>query len=305
VPIPERQVLVEVLEGMPDDWTWDFVAPAPSERFTQRELALVEVPTKYNSHGVIDDRTNPFVLWAHANMKLPIGKQRFLVRSRNSARLFVDDKLVVETPFLTNKTDGHNPYKPVRSDVSPNIRPLQPGDHEVVNEIEIEPGKHRLRLEVFVGGKKHRPEVGETSVSIAPAGSDEFWVMGFPETDTDGTKVFPLTDASWISWERDRRAGLIKVNQQRRVAATAEYAKYWQRRHEWARGHAGQAGSLPYGSIDEYINAKLAVENIGPAALCDDSSFVRRIYVTFLASRPRLLRFLHSSMTRGLINAAG
>ena len=44
--------------------------PTPSERFTQRELAFVELPKKYNSHGVIDDRSSPFVLWAHANVEL-------------------------------------------------------------------------------------------------------------------------------------------------------------------------------------------------------------------------------------------
>src|SRR5262245_5769358 len=106
LPIPEGAVLVEVLEGMPDDWNWKFIAPAPTERFTQRELAFVEVPKKYNSHGVIDDRTSPFILWAHANINLPAGKQRLLLRSRFSARLFIDDKLVVENPFPTNKTDG-------------------------------------------------------------------------------------------------------------------------------------------------------------------------------------------------------
>ncbi|HMC12018.1 MAG TPA: LamG domain-containing protein, partial [Pirellulaceae bacterium] len=137
VQIPAREVLVEVLEGMPDNWTWDFVAPAPSERFTQRELAFVEIPKKYNNHGVIDDRSSPFVLWAHGILELPAGKQRLLVRSRNAARLFIDDKLVVETPFMSNKTDGHNPYKPVVSAVSSRIRPLQPGDHEEVAEIDL------------------------------------------------------------------------------------------------------------------------------------------------------------------------
>ena len=121
-------MLVEVLEGLPDEWNWDFITPTPSERFTQRELAFVELPKKYNSHGVIDDRSAAFVLWAHANLELPAGKQRLLLRSRSAARLFIDDKLVVENPFQSNKTDGHNPYKPVESEISPRIRPLQPGD---------------------------------------------------------------------------------------------------------------------------------------------------------------------------------
>jgi hypothetical protein len=81
----QRGVLVEVLEGMADEWTWDFIAPMPSERFTQRELAFVELPKKYTSHGVIDDRSSPFVLWAHANVDFPAGKQRLLLRSRSAA----------------------------------------------------------------------------------------------------------------------------------------------------------------------------------------------------------------------------
>jgi hypothetical protein len=285
--IPDREVVVEVLEGMPDNWTWDFVAASPSERFSQRELAFVEVPKKYNSHGIIADRSSPFVLWAHANVELPAGKQRLLLRSRSAARLYIDEVLVVENPFQSNKTDGHNAYQPVESKISPHIRPLQPGDHEELKEIELTAGKHRLRLEVFVGGKKHRPEVGETSVSIAPAGSDDFWVLGFSETSVSGgTAAFPLTDASWQSWERDRRAELVKINQQRRAAASAEYAKYWNQRHEWARQQVGQAADLPYKSIDDLIDERLKSENVNAAPLCDDYAFVRRIYLDIVGITP-------------------
>ena len=44
VPISDGHVLVEILEGIPDEWNWRFVAPTPSERYTQRELAFVEIP---------------------------------------------------------------------------------------------------------------------------------------------------------------------------------------------------------------------------------------------------------------------
>jgi hypothetical protein len=287
VKVAEREVLVEVLEGVPDAWSWDFIAPKPSERFTQRELAFVELPKKYNSHGVIDDRSGAFVLWAHANVELPEGKQRLLVRSRNSARLFINDKLTVETPFMSAATDGHNPYKPVVSEISPRIRPLQPGDSEVVKEVELSAGKHRLRLEVFVGGKKHRPEVGETSVSIAPAGSDDFWVLGFSETNTSGgVTVFPLTDAGWLSWERDCREEMLAINQRRRAEASSEYAKYWRKRHEWVREQVRKSESLPHDSIDGYIDAKLAAEKIVATARVDDLGFVRRIYLDVIGVTP-------------------
>lgn len=287
VPVPEREVLVEVLEGIPDAWTWDFVPPKPSERFTQRDLAFVELPKKYNSHGVIDDRSGAFVLWAHANVEWPAGKQRLLLRSRSSARLFIDDKLAVETPFMSGKTDGHNPYKPVVSEISPRIRPLQPGDSEVVKEIELPAGKHRLRLEVFVGGKKHRPEVGETSVSLAPAGTDDFWVLGFSETNTSsGTAVFPLTDAGWLSWEQDQHAAMRTINQRRRAKASAEYTAYWQKRHDWAREIVGRASGRPEKSIDDFVNNRLSADKISPSNPIDDPSFVRRIYLDIIGLTP-------------------
>jgi uncharacterized protein DUF1553/uncharacterized protein DUF1549 len=280
VLVPDGQVLVEVLEGIPDDWTWNFIAPTPSERFTQRELAFVELPKKYNAHGVIDDRSGAFVLWAHANLDLPAGRQRLLLRSRSAARLYIDDKLVVENPFQSNKTDGHNPYKPVESQISPRIRALQPGDHEELAEVELPGGRHRVLLEVFVGGKKHRPEVGETSLAIAPAGSDDFWVVGFPDSS------FPLTDIGWQTWERSRRVEMVPINQRRRAEASAEYARYWSYRHDWARAQVGQVFNLPYKTIDKYIHARLAAENVTPARPCDDYAFIRRIYLDIIGITP-------------------
>jgi hypothetical protein len=304
VPIPEGQVLVEVFEGLPDQWNWDFVPPQPSERFTRRELAFVEVPHKYNAHGIIDDRTSPFVLWAHANVSFPGGKQRLLLRSRNGARLFIDDRLAVENGFPTNKTDGHNAWEPVESKVSSHIRPVQPGDRETVTEIELPAGPHHLRLEFFVGGKKRRPETGETSVSIAPTGTDDFWILGFdsppiittsreltapgaPPVDLQSIVSFPLTDLGWQAWERSRRDELQFVNQGRRKAASAEYARYWDRRHAWARD-VGQASRLSEktSAIDELLNARLAAEKIEPAPLCDDYAFVRRIYLDTIGLVP-------------------
>ena len=308
VPIPRDTVLVEVLEQMPDQWSWDFVPTAPSERFTQRELAFVEVPLKYNKHGVREDRGSPFVLWAHTELDLPAGKHRLLLRSRHAARLYLGERLVAENPFPRDKTDGHNPYEPVESKVSPNIRPLQPGDQEKDVEIEVAGGWQRLRLEVFVGGKKRRPELGETSVSIAPAGSDEFWAIGFKQKSGERQQAsgageqasgerelpvayraiaaFPLTDAAWLAWERVRRGELVWINQARRRAASAEYDQYWQRRHAYARQAVGQVSNLPHDSIDAYLNAKLAVAKLRPASLTADHAFARRIYLDILGIPP-------------------
>src|SRR5690606_3604974 len=81
VPIPRNEVLVEVLEGIPDDWSWNFIPPAPSERYAEQQFAAIEAPRKYNAHGVQTDRSSPFVLWFHSEMELPTGDQRLLIRS--------------------------------------------------------------------------------------------------------------------------------------------------------------------------------------------------------------------------------
>jgi len=292
VPIPRDAVLVEVLEGLPDEWSWNFIPPQPSERFAQRELALVELPKKYNAHGIQEDRGNPLVLWLHTELNLPAGKQRLLLRSRGAARLFLDDKLVVENGFPKIKGDGHNPYEPVESKISPNIRPLQPGDQETDAEIELTAGWHRVKLELYVGGKKRRLEVCETSVSIAPAGSDAFWVVGVKDEgrrtkdEAAGVTVFPLTDDGWLAFERERRDEIVWINQQRRRAASVDYAKYWERRHAFAREYVGQAASLPGQSIDAFIEAKLAGASIKPTPLTSDAAFVRRIYLDLIGVTP-------------------
>lgn len=291
VPIPADRFLVEVLEGMPDQWSWNFVAPTPSERYTQQILAFTELPKKYTPHGVIDDRSSPFVLWAHTQIRWPGGKQRLLLRSRNAARLYIDDQLIVENPFPSGKTDGHNPFVPVTSAISPLLRPLQPGDHEEVVDVDLPAGLHRLRLELVVGGKKHRPEVGETSVSLAPAGSDDFWVIGYPAGSAASSRpapiaAFPLVDQAWLAWERYERDRMLDINQQRRATASLDYSKYWQRRHAWGRELIAQEPPPAYNTIDPFITARLAKEGISAAPLCDDYAFVRRIYLDCLGQPP-------------------
>jgi hypothetical protein len=326
VPIPRDAVLVEVLEGIPDEWNWAFVPPAPSERFTQRELALVELPKKYTTRGVQDDRTNPLALWMHTELNLPAGKQRLLLRWRSAARLWIDDKLVVENGFPKTRSDGHNPYVPVRPTISTNVRLLQPGDQEAEAEVEFTAGWHRMKLEVFLGGKKRRVEPGELSVSLAPAGSDAFWVIGPHSRDqrsrggtvagrrskvevgdgyekegaTNGRGYvrFPLTDEGWLAYERSARDELVWINQARRREASREYAQYWERRHTYAREYVGQASRLPepakpgqagrlsYESIDAFIDARLEAAGAKPAAITSDAAFVRRIYLDLIGVTP-------------------
>ena len=131
------------------------------------------------------------------------------------------------------------------------------------------------------------------SVAIAPVGSDEFCVVGFGGKESgvrsqgSGMRVFPLTDAGWWGWESERRAEMVLVNQRRRAEVSAEWGRYWERRHAWGREMIGQTGRLHHnGSIDEYVDARLAAEKRSPALPCDDFAFVRRIYLDVVGVTP-------------------
>ena len=284
VPIPRDRVLVEILENIPDDNSWDFIPPPPSERPGEPALGLIELPHKYNAYGVRADRSNPLVVWLTTDIELPVGSQRLLLRSRNAARLYLDGKLVLDNPFPKDRSDGHNSLHIVKSDVSPNIRPVQPGDQEQVAELEIAPGDHRLKLELFGGGKSKRVEFGETGLYIAPAGSDAFRLVAH-----ESSWQFPLTDEGSLAYENRRREELLRINQVRRQQASQEYAKYWQRRHAWARQVVEGDGtpSVPAtNSIDEYVAAAAKSAGTEPLPPTDDWSFVRRAYVDLIGVIP-------------------
>ncbi|HZL91335.1 MAG TPA: LamG domain-containing protein, partial [Pirellulaceae bacterium] len=284
LPIPRDCVLVEILENIPDGNSWDFIPPSPSERTSEPALGLIELPRKYNEHGVRADRSNPLVVWLTTDVELPSGEQRLLLRSRNAARLYLDGKLVIDNPFPKDRSNGHNSLHIVKSDVSASIRPVQPGDQENVVELEIAPGLHRLKLELFGGGKSKRVEFGETGLYIAPAGSDAFRLVAHGTQWQD-----PLTDDGWLAYESRRRGELAKINQARRQEASKEYTAYWERRHAWAREVVSADGtrSVPAaGSIDNYAAAAAKAASKQPLPLTDDWSFVRRVYVDLIGVIP-------------------
>ena len=236
---PRDGVLVEVLEGIPDKLTWDFIAPEPTERFIEPAFALTEIAQKYSSRGVRADRSNPFVVRVTGDVDLPAGESRVLIRSRSASRLFIDGNLAVQNAFPKFRGDGHESVWEVDRRPAPGHRALLPGDQDAVALFKSAGKKHRLTWEVFLGGKGIRAELGETCLAVARPGSETFEVL-------HQTRPFPLTDDAWLEFVASRRAELVAVNQQRRRDASVEWTAFWDRRHEYAR----QSGWVERGSDD-------------------------------------------------------
>src|SRR5688572_22305949 len=123
-------VRVEILEGVPDQTSWDFTMPSPSESYFEPGFGFGPMPTRYSSRGVKVDRAYPFVFRASANVQLSSGRHRLLLRARTGARLWIDGRLVLATRFPKLTADGHEEVPEAPVAVAPEIRPLPPGHFE-------------------------------------------------------------------------------------------------------------------------------------------------------------------------------
>ncbi len=289
--VPERNdvVLCEVMEGIPDQFSWDFAIPKPTDSWSDTAFGMFEIPHKYNSHGVRTDRTNPFLVRMTGRFTFPEGKSQLLLRSRNGARLFVDGKQIVENPFPKVRGDGHSDVYDIKSDVSPNIRPPQTGDSETVATIEGDGKSKVVTLEVFTGGKKHRPEFGETGVWIERADGMFHLLSG---TNHD----WPLTDEGWADYVQFQTSRLDAFNRENRQKQAAEYTAYWNKRHaqsrqlveDWKPISLAQvtAGMPQFNEIDHFVNARLAEAGASQLPLTDDWAFLRRVALDVIGTVP-------------------
>ena len=275
------EVLIEILEGMPDKRSWDFPAPRPSTQYVESLFALTEVPKKYSSKVVVIDRSSPFVVRASSRLELPAGEYRLLLRARSAARLFVDGKQLCETSFLLLNGDGHEAVPELTSAVEEGLRPLPIGHREKLVEFTLDGQPHDFRLEAFVGGRGLRPDLGEICVALARKGEPFYLLSARP--------AIPLSDAAWLALAAEQVRRLEDLNRQTRRTAGAPEALYWADRHALARkiADAKPAPRVPAplavsptnqpNPIDHLLSAKHAAAKITPAPLADDATFLRRV----------------------------
>ena len=97
--------------------------------------------------------------------------------------------------------------------------------------------------------------------------------------------MFPLTDAGWQTWERSPpgRNGLDQSAPPRR--GERRILRILAKRHAWAAPKPGRPLAFPT-TIDEYIDARLAAENVAAGHSCDDHAFIRRIYLDIIGITP-------------------
>ena len=277
VVVPQNKVLVEILERVPNGW--NFRGTKFAESFTSDIFAFPELPKRYNERGVHTARPTPFLVRAHADVVIPSGKHRILFRSREMSRLFVDDQKVAETQPYKITIDANGPIWELDRSHSPNIRPLQRGDRQAVVEIDGDDKPHRLRLEILVGLRNRRPEMGDASVSIADAAGD-FRIVSFGQS-------FDVTDDGWSEFCEWNRKQLIATNKRRRDEAGSKETEYWKLRHDLARQHVVGREHDRSQTIDQFVDRSLAEQSVPVAERLEDLEFLRRVALDTIGTIPR------------------
>lgn len=301
--VPADAVLVELYERIPAADKWPNSFPEATCRYTQRTMAFVGFPKKYNQTGVIADRTNPFVLRAWSRLKVAgeqAGEYQFVIRSKGAGKLFIDGKLVAETKFLSRNADGHEAVPELVDAVTDDLRPLPPGCQECLAELQLDAGEHIVQVEAFVGGKGLRLELDELCVGVAKRG--EKWQLVGPNSPP-----IALTEEAWLAHTDALRKELSELDRKNRHDASAHWRQFWERRHEIARRVVEEKPEIDIPTpssqvpvlnlVDRFLGAKLAGAGATPAPLADDYTFLRRVTLDttgVVPSREEINRFLAS-----------
>ena len=216
------KVQVEICEkGVPEKDEWPKTPPAGDERYEADAFAFFHVPFKYIDTGIRVDRANPYLLRATANVTLPAGKHRVLLRGRGASKLLIDGQTLLTTPFVPKISDGHSPIPTDYLDLGPDFRFKPPGNREKWITFTTKGVTHRVVLETIVGGKRGggtmRQDLGETVAAISLEGSESFRLIA-PEA------IIPYTDAGWNLFEAAEWVRLRALEAERRKEAFAKHA---------------------------------------------------------------------------------
>ena len=257
--------------------SWSALPPLKTDEYEETAFGFSGIVEKYDAQGIRVDRSEPFLVRAAAAVTLPAGECRLLVRALSGARLAVDGRELAVTEILKQRTaDVEAVPDQAKKQLVPSMPLLPPGHREAMASFTSDGQPHVFTLEVFVGGKAIRPELGEVFVAVAAPGQP-FSLLGA----VSGTDE--LRGRAWKGYAFEQQNRLRQLNAARRHNDAEE--AYWKMRHALAREHAGPAVAVPAtvdgtpgrGEIDRFLDARLIKAGVEPSAGISDAAFLRRV----------------------------
>ena len=259
--IDEGKVLVQFNEGCTASHRWPTSVETPKEscRWWGDAFLLPRMPVRYDDWGIRSSWGAPVLLRMAADVTLPKGAQRFLLRTRGLARLWVDGKLIAETkPAVGNGENGFDPLTPLAKPPHPGVRVKGYHQQEVFGTATLPPmtTTSRVVLELIVGGKGMRTDTGEVCVALESAGGDAFSILR-----AAGRPELPLTDARVQPVLAEIETSLARFEDTSRREAAKSRDPFWEKRHaiarDWVKKHPAPRPPGAGHPVDAFIDAKI------------------------------------------------
>ena len=273
--IKSGTVLVQFSEGLPayDRWPYPIEMPTETDRWKSDVFLLPRIPIRYDDWGIRSAWKAPLLVRMAADVRLPAGEQRFLIRTRALARLWIDGKQIAETkPASARSSNGHDPVTPLAKPPHPDLRIKGYHQQEVFGSVVLpeKEGLSRVVLELVAGGKNQRTETGEVCVAIESADGDSFSILCAGEKP-----ALPLTDAEVEPVLSRIESKLAALDDNHRRAAAKSRDAFWEKRHalarEWVKKNPPPKPRKDGHPVDAFLDAKIEAALANNATASDDS----------------------------------
>jgi len=278
--IEEGRVLMQLNEGHTASDRWPNALETPKEvtRWWGDAFLLPRVPLRYDAWGIRSAWAAPLLLRMAADVQLPEGSRRLLLRTRGLARLWIDGQLIAETkPAVGSGENGFEPITPLAQPPHPGVRVKGYHQQEVFGTVTLPPGKtsSRVVLELIVGGKNMRTDTGEVCVALESAGGEAFSLLR-----AAGRPDLPLTDAQVEPILAEIETSLARFDDVNRREASKSRDAFWQKRHAiakaWVKQHPTPQPPRAGHPVDAFIDAKIEKARAASAATSDAATLFHR-----------------------------
>lgn len=224
----------------PDRWLYEGERLAvPSIIWQGDSFLLPRIPARFDSWGIRDSWQAPVLLRMAADITVPPGQHKIMLRARGKGRLWLDGKVIAETKVFSKKSvDGEQPVTPVAVPPAPGLRPHGYHQQEVINEFAVDDSitdnRRRMVLELIVGGKGQRTETGEVLVAIQPFGSNAWQLLDAAKV-SNGQSVISLRDGEIANKLEAIESEIDRLDDSTRRSHASNMDRYWAERHERAK----------------------------------------------------------------------
>ena len=285
-PISAGRVRVTFHQNFPASGRWlneGESIPPETLQFETDHFLLPRLPLLYDAWGIRDAWKGPVLVRFGADVHLPAGSARLLLRVKNLARVWMDGILVAQNTLFSEKSppDGEEPVAPVPLSAVRGLRSPGYEMKEVFAEVEIPTGRQcRIVLETLVGAAKTRCEPGELCLSLQRE-DGSYEVLGAEE----GAGSILLTDAAMQPAVQRVLGNLTAFDTENRRRAARAQDAFWEKRREvasaWVAAHP--APEVPVDAphpVDAFVQAKirLALEASSRTSLEDSRRFYTQVH---------------------------